>query len=280
LGRYGRFPHDNPPAVSLPRHGIVNPVFKAAVATSLLSQHARFASTNPSSSTPVPGAPGSPPPSSLENLDFTTPLDLDRLSLLDIPERIGFLRELGLDYGWGPTSCMQWLVEHAHVSLGLPWWAAVPAVWLGVRLALARPSLTASEQSVKMTRLRQDPEYVAATARLMQLVRGTSPREKSEALATRRAIQAMHRAAGFQTWRTLVPFINLPIGFGMFRLLRGMTGLPVPGLEDAGLFWFHDLTVADPYFVLPLLSSSIMFAMMRVSVMLLSACRGARSGPP
>jgi len=251
---------------SIPRRRIANPVFKTALAAPLLSQHARFASTNPSNTTPPPGAASAaPPPAGFETPELSTPLDLDGPSLLDIPERIGFLHELGLDYGWGPTSCMQWLVEHAHVSLGLPWWAAIPAVWLGVRLALARASLTASEHSFKMTRLRQDPEYVAATARLVQLGRAVSPREKEEAMTTRNVINAMHRAVGFRMWRTLVPLVNLPIGFGMFRLLRGMTGLPVPGLDEAGILWFHDLTVSDPYFALPLLSSSIMFAMMKVS---------------
>ena len=204
-------------------------------------------------------------PATSETPDLSTPLGLDGSSLLDIPERIGFLKELGLDFGWGPTALMQWLLEHAHVSLGLPWWAAIPAVWMGVRLALARPSLTASEHSLKMTQLRQDPAYVAATARVMDLARSTSPRDRAEVGNARRSVNAMHRAVGFQMWRTMVPLINLPIGFGMFRLLRGMTTLPVPGLEEAGLLWFHDLTVADPYFILPLLSSGMMFGMMKVS---------------
>lgn len=34
-----------------------------------------------------------------------------------IPEQIGYLKDLGLDYGWGPTSFVQWLIENIHVYM-------------------------------------------------------------------------------------------------------------------------------------------------------------------
>ncbi len=45
----------------------------------------------------------------------------------------------------------------------------------------------------------------------------------------------------------------------MFFALRGMAYLPVESMNWGGLGWFSDLTVADPYYVLPLLTSATLY---------------------
>jgi YidC/Oxa1 family membrane protein insertase len=45
----------------------------------------------------------------------------------------------------------------------------------------------------------------------------------------------------------------------MFTGLRGMANLPLESMMHGGLFWFQDLTVPDPYYLLPLLTSTTMF---------------------
>lgn len=37
----------------------------------------------------------------------------------------------------------------------------------------------------------------------------------------------------------------------MMIALRGMSNLPVPSLKAGGLSWFTDLTVPDPFYILP-----------------------------
>ena len=54
-------------------------------------------------------------------------------------------------------------------------------------------------------------------------------------------------------------FVQIPIFISMFVGLRGMCNLPVESLSTSGLFWFSDLTVADPYYLLPLCTSLSMF---------------------
>ncbi len=49
------------------------------------------------------------------------------------------------------------------------------------------------------------------------------------------------------------------IFMSMFFALRGMANCPVESLSTGGLAWFTDLTVADPYYLLPTLTSSTMF---------------------
>ena len=52
---------------------------------------------------------------------------------------------------------------------------------------------------------------------------------------------------------------QLPIFVSMFMGLRGMANLPLESMMHGGLFWFEDLTVADPFYALPVLTSLTMF---------------------
>jgi len=44
-----------------------------------------------------------------------------------------------------------------------------------------------------------------------------------------------------------------------------MANLPVDSMKEGGLWWFMDLTVADPYCLLPLLTSVTLWITMEVS---------------
>ncbi|KAG0726621.1 Mitochondrial inner membrane protein OXA1L [Chionoecetes opilio] len=46
----------------------------------------------------------------------------------------------------------------------------------------------------------------------------------------------------------------------MFMGLRKMANLPVESLTEGGLWWFTDLTLADPYYILPIITSCTMLA--------------------
>ena len=53
--------------------------------------------------------------------------------------------------------------------------------------------------------------------------------------------------------------IQMPIFIVMYRVIR-VHEETFPGFAAGGLLWFADLTKADPYFVLPVLSASLMMA--------------------
>ena len=178
-------------------------------------------------------------------------------------DQLGYLHALGLDFGWGPTSMCQWLLEHVHVYTGLPWWASIVGAALVFRAAIFWPSLTAAEHSAKLQVLRKNPRYAAAMAEMsaMALKGGTAGQAK--AMEARLTMKRMQEAMNVSTWKMFVPMINIPFGYGMFRLLRSMAVLPVPGLETGGILWFTDLTIPDPYFILPMTSAGIMYLIFR-----------------
>ncbi|KAI0849035.1 60Kd inner membrane protein-domain-containing protein [Daldinia vernicosa] len=192
--------------------------------------------------------------------------DLDLTSVLDIPEQIGYLKNLGLDFGWGPTSCCEWILEHLYIYTGMPWWAAIAAVAAVWRLIMFWPTLTASKHSALIQQLERNPAYAKAKEEFNEAAWKT--RDRMAQMRASEKMMRLKKETGASTFRMLATFWTVPFSFGMFRLLRGMAALPVPSLETGGLAWFTDLTVHDPYYILPITSialTAVMFKQTRAA---------------
>lgn len=189
--------------------------------------------------------------------------EFDPQSLLDIPERIGFLKELGLDFGLGPTACCEWLLEHIHVYTGMPWWASIAAVSLLFRAAMFFPTLSSTRQQAKLQKLRATPAFAKAEADMKEAAYRT--RDQNAMLVARAEMSRLKKAAGHSWLKSFAGLAMFPFSYGMFRLLRGMASLPVPGLETGGLAWFTDLSVYDPFYILPCVSAALTTLMFKVS---------------
>lgn len=64
---------------------------------------------------------------------------------------------------------------------------------------------------------------------------------------------------------TVYPVSQAPVFISFFIALREMANLPVPSLQTGGLWWFQDLTVSDPIYVLPLVVTATMWCVLEVS---------------
>ncbi|KAM7187250.1 mitochondrial inner membrane protein OXA1 [Rhypophila sp. PSN 637] len=242
----------------------------AATSQSLLSSRlqARYASTQPEAAPAAAPVTGAEIPEVAN--DFGASIDLSGSDLINMPETIGFLKQFGLDYGWGPTAMMEWYVEHIYVWTGMPWWATILTACVGIRLAIFKPSLDALVQQQKMNDLKKNARYEELDSEM-------KTKMAVEGLAAAAPYQAemtlIRKAAGIKMWKTLIPMVNIPISYGMFRLFRGMAGLPVPSLENGGVLWFQDLTVADPFFIMPVLTAAIIYKGMMVAVPYMGAAQ-------
>lgn len=232
----------------------------ALTATSQQSVFSRRQARNASTQSTI--SSGAAPAEASSLADFTgTPVSLTGSDLLDIPEQIGFLKTFGLEYGWGPTSLMQTLLESVYVYTGLPWWASIGIVVLGIRLVLVKPTLEATENAQKAQELQKDPRYAAATEEVKRMLFTGNHLAGAQARAK---LSLMNKAAGYKPWKNFIQLIQIPLSIGMFRVLSGMAALPVPSLETGGLLWFTDLTVADPYFILPIMTAVVVANTMKV----------------
>lgn len=189
--------------------------------------------------------------------------DLDAYgSVSAIPETIGYLRTLGIEFGYGTTSMIQWVFEHIHVYTGLPWWGSILATTLFFRAALWRPVLLGQEHSTRLNLLRvKEPMYERMTEALKT---ATMAKDLVGVQAAKLAMKNIESQYNVKKFMPFISFVQIPIGFGMFRILRAMSDLPVPSLESGGVLWFTDLSVSDPWYILPFMGTLSMLATMRV----------------
>jgi len=191
-----------------------------------------------------------PGPMDTAAADVSSGFDISNVSdtfLSTMPEQIGYLKAVGLDYGWGPTSMIEWGLEHIHVYSGLPWWSSIIVGALAFRLTLVPLFLKSSDMGARMQAML--PITKPLQAKMMDAFRSG---DTETAQRVRMQIQDANKAAGISTLSMFVPVaIQGVFGFCAFKLLRAMSNLPVPGFETGGILWFTDLTQSDPYFMLP-----------------------------
>jgi YidC/Oxa1 family membrane protein insertase len=210
---------------------------------------------NSTSSTPTPAefAPDPSPTGQLTDLP-------DMYDITTIPERIGYLKELGLDYGWGPASVMQYLIEHIHIYSGIPWWASIVAVGVMSRVVLFKAVLGASENAARMTHIRDKIDPLRK--KMIELSREGNSQEAQIAKAQMAEINKKH---GISVWKSMIPMLQIPLGFGCFRVVRGMASLPVPGVATETVAWLNDLTIPDPIYLLPAIAAGTLALTLKVS---------------
>lgn len=78
-------------------------------------------------------------------------------------------------------------------------------------------------------------------------------------MTARNELSQLYSRAGVKRLWLFFPISQIPVFYGFYKNLRGMSDIPIPGLTEGGLSWFTDLSVADPFYLLPLATSAALF---------------------
>lgn len=189
----------------------------------------------------------------------------------DIPERIGYLKEIcGLDFGWGPTATMEWVLEHTHIWAGLSWTTSIVLLGIALRSTMFPFLIGSAEQSGRMRKMATEMKPVQDAYR--EAARNQDRMKMSQLQLEMRAIKKTH---GVDLKKAFYPLlIQLPFGFGAWRLLRNCATLPVPGFITESWLWTSDLTFSDPYFIMPAISSVMIYVTLKMNA---NASQGSAS---
>jgi YidC/Oxa1 family membrane protein insertase len=220
------------------------------------------AATNPLPTPPIPEQQA--PVETAADIDIATPLDTLNNFLVNAssvsPDQIGYLQSLGIQYSrFRPTGLMEFVMEHIHVYSGTPWWATIALTAVAVRCVFFIPFVKAAENNTRMqaimplTKPLTDKMTAAAKAR-----------DQAAVMEHRSAIQQIHRRAGVSILKGFYPALQFFPAMGTFFLIREMAKIPVPELQTGGMLWFKDLSVQDPYFILPIAASAMLHLVLRV----------------
>jgi YidC/Oxa1 family membrane protein insertase len=78
-------------------------------------------------------------------------------------------------------------------------------------------------------------------------------------------LMAYRKTAGMTLGKMIIPLLQAPFFFSVFWGIRSMCYYPVNSLITGGFLWFPDLTIADPFFILPIVATSTVLLMVHVS---------------
>lgn len=155
---------------------------------------------------------------------------------------------------------MQWLLEHIHIHGDVSWTTSIILLSAFARLLIFIPMIQASDAGAKYKAA--EPIMGPVRERMKAAYKDRDHRKLVEA---RTELKELSKAYGLSSWKMLIPtLIQIPTQFGAFRVLRNMAELPVPAVERESWFWAHDLTMGDPYYVVPFVNAAIIYLTIKV----------------
>lgn len=179
-----------------------------------------------------------------------------------IAEYKGYLKEVcGLDYGWGPTATLENLLEAFHIYGGLSWTASIVGVAVVYRLITAIFVYRGADQGAKMKQI-----MPVLTPIKDEMAKATAAGDMVKRQQLAGQIQAINKDIGFSPMKLFAPIlVQVPLGFAGFRLLRGCATAPVPAFLEENWLWNTDLTIGDPYYLMPALQGLLLMWTVRMS---------------
>lgn len=176
-----------------------------------------------------------------------------------IQETKSVLTDYGLG-GGGFVGRTQELLEWTHLTTGLPWYLTIAAVVVGIRILLLPIMVNGIANNARLAHIQ--PMMMANIQKIKK-----AKMENNVLEAQRLQIETKNLMVdnNCSPWRGLIPpLAQMPLFICFFFALRGMANSGLPDLKTGGAAWFMDLSAADPYYVLPGLSTLATFAVLQV----------------
>ncbi|XP_012686319.2 mitochondrial inner membrane protein OXA1L [Clupea harengus] len=183
-------------------------------------------------------------------------------TVVDVLQGVGAevrLTELGLG-AHTPVGLVQNLLEYMHLDLGLPWWGAIVIGTVMARCLVFPVIVKGQREAAKLNNVM--PEMTKLTNRMNEAKQSGNKFDFAKAYSEMMLFQKKYDVNPLRGF--LVPLVQMPVFISFFIALRKMSYLPVPSMQTGGALWFPDLTMADPYYILPLAVTGTMFAILEL----------------
>ena len=146
-----------------------------------------------------------------------------------------------------------------HDLTGAEWALSIVGVTVILRSALFPVMIMAQRNSSRMAHLQ--PELTLMKQRYEAI--GEPTRQDQLQFSNRmKALFTKYEVKPFRA--ILAPLMQFPLFMGMFFGLQKMPTLFPQELASGGMFWFPDLTVPDPLYILPVVSGMTFFAVIEL----------------
>ncbi|XP_065217624.1 mitochondrial inner membrane protein OXA1L isoform X1 [Planococcus citri] len=172
------------------------------------------------------------------------------------------LESIGLGSYFTPIGWVQHWLEFLHVSFNLPWWGAIATTVVLFRMLLFPLVIQAQRNAVKMHNVM--PLMMEAQQDLQAARVSGNQLEALKAGQKLSNVMTEHKVNPLKSF--VLPMIQAPVFISFFFALKKMSSVPVESMTTGGALWFVDLTIPDQYYLLPLITSATLYAIIEVGV--------------
>ncbi|XP_058801091.1 mitochondrial inner membrane protein OXA1L [Phymastichus coffea] len=171
------------------------------------------------------------------------------------------LQDLGLGSNY-PPGLIQQLLNYLHTTFDIPWWGAIAMTTVCIRTLMLPIVIKIQRYAARMQNVQPQIQYMQEQM--------TEARKMQDHLEVARLTADMYQYMKDKNVNPLtnmwLPLIQAPVFLSFFWALRGMVQLPLESMKDGGMLWFTDLTVPDPYYLLPVITSTTLFVTIEMGV--------------
>lgn len=164
----------------------------------------------------------------------------------------------------GVTATIANFINDLHVMLDMPWWAAIAATTVAVRLLIMPLNINSMAVGARMKAIQ--PQMVVLRRQVEEANASGSTHHRVEAAKQMRELFAKHKVG---VSRMLVaPLVNLPTSLTLFWAVRNLAtdGDVIEGFASGGGLWFPELHHPDPYFIIPAISVACALTSIQLNV--------------
>eukprot|EP01080_Neovahlkampfia_damariscottae_P005040 gene5040-8636_t len=159
-----------------------------------------------------------------------------------------------------PVQGFEYVLTTIHES-GLPWFATISLTALTFKILLLPVVITTMKNSARLQTIQSELQL------LNQRIK-ESMKNPKEQLYYRSEVKNLYKKHNTSPFKSLLGgLFQVPIFISYFITLRGMN-TSVESFKEGGLLWFTDLTLADPTYILPFISTFLVFMNMELSRMM------------
>ena len=187
------------------------------------------------------------------NINDTNNVTNNSAPLLD---EMSTLADYGLCGSVYPHHLIQSLLDYMNTTLDISWIPAIAIVTIALR-CLALPTYIKMRQfNTKMS------NYLPETTELQfGMMQATNPIERNKKRLEYMEFLQKHNLNPIKPLLFSLPMSAIFLSF--FAALRGISEAKVASFVNGGALWFKDLTVPDPYCILPMLACSSLYLLFR-----------------
>ncbi|KAJ1930760.1 hypothetical protein IWQ60_000044 [Tieghemiomyces parasiticus] len=178
---------------------------------------------------------------------------LDAVFQAAIPKTLQ-LGELAAKYDlihFTPVGGFEKLTELLSVATGFPMWGVIVTATIMFRTILLPFTIRQQGMQARMTNIQ--PQTQALT---MQIKEATEAGFQNERLRLSQKMAELFKTHNCHPFATMgLSMLPIPFFISFFFAIRKMAEIPIPQLTVGGFGWVEDLSLVDPYYILPILSS-------------------------